>query len=649
MRLPNRTGFSGGVAFALLLAASAAVAQDATRIEGWVVLPVAEYRTLRERAYPATRPPEPPPVEAALTRIEYDLTAAGDSAVGQARLTVDVLKDGWVKVPIPAGLLVREARIEGRPISLVEDARGKPGAAPYILLSKSGRQIVVLEIVAPLAARGGIESLSLPPSQAPVQRTTLALPAPEIDLSVTGGLVAERTQTGQSGQRSASVRFVVFGRAGERLGLSWGRRRTVPVNQPLRIRSRTVEVVGLAEEVAQITAEITGDVMQGQTDSMEISLPSGLSINEVSGPLVADWRVQRDMLEISLLEPVERTVSVTISAEARLPRKGQVPIPLVRLTGAERETGGVAVEVLGAGEINRQALQGFDPADPADLGDGIASRRSPALVAFRFQPADSQATRAITVNVARYTSQAVLLANVEEARYRTLLTEDGKSLVDVRYAVRNTERSFLTVTLPAGAVFWSASINGRPVRPGRSADGALLLPMLKTRGDDGPVVVLEVVYFERATAWTSGGSMAVRLPSLDLPVSRTGVNLYHSPRYRLTLNAGAGGSFRVQPYEEPQSAALRSLPAESAVIDSRHEELNAKAIAGERGQRKDKDADLNDLVDRFQRATAAGRVAGILPVAMTFPAVGPSLYLVAELTPEGTMPEMQFSLKATGR
>src|SRR5712692_3103841 len=266
------------------LLSGSAFAQDATRIEGWVVLPVAEYRALRERAYPAVRPAEPPPVEAALTRIEYELTVAGDSAVGQARLTVDVLKDGWVKVPIPAGLLVREARIEGRPVSLVEDGQGRPGAAPYILLSRSGRQAIVLDIAAPLVRRNGIESLSLPPSQAPVQRTILTLRAPEVDLNVTGGFVAERVQVGQqaqAGQRAQAgqqapagsraqgdqgVRFVVYGRAGDRLGLAWGRQRSQPVNQTLRMRSRVVEVVALAEDTAQITADLTADVIQGQTE-----------------------------------------------------------------------------------------------------------------------------------------------------------------------------------------------------------------------------------------------------------------------------------------------------------------------------------------------------------------------------------------------
>src|SRR6266446_4338321 len=94
-------------------------AQTAAHSPGWVVLPVDEYRTLHARAYPTEREPEPPPVEATLTRVDYDLRINGDLASGRAGLTVDVLKDGWVRVPIPAGLLVREARLDGKLVSLV--------------------------------------------------------------------------------------------------------------------------------------------------------------------------------------------------------------------------------------------------------------------------------------------------------------------------------------------------------------------------------------------------------------------------------------------------------------------------------------------------------------------------------------------------
>ncbi|MCA1559482.1 MAG: hypothetical protein LC753_11230 [Acidobacteria bacterium] len=106
-------------------------AQQPARPDGWVVIPVDEYRALRLKAFPPDRPPEPPPVDATVTRVEYDLRVNGDSAVGEARLIVDVLKDGWVAVEIPAGLLVRGARLDGRAIPLIE------APSPHVLLSKA--------------------------------------------------------------------------------------------------------------------------------------------------------------------------------------------------------------------------------------------------------------------------------------------------------------------------------------------------------------------------------------------------------------------------------------------------------------------------------------------------------------------------------
>ena len=58
---------------------------------------------------------------------------------------------------------------------------------------------------------------------------------------------------------------------------------------------------------------------------------------------------------------------------------------------------------------------------------------------------------------------------------------DGKTLVEAQYAIRNNQRNFLKVTLPLGAAIWSASLAGKPVRPGQAPDGSLLLPLEKAR------------------------------------------------------------------------------------------------------------------------------------------------------------------------
>jgi hypothetical protein len=252
------------------------------------------------------------------------------------------------------------------------------------------------------------------------------------------------------------------------------------------------------------------------------------------------------------------------------------------------------------------------------------------------------------VNVARYTPQAVLMANVEEARYRVLLSKEGKTLVQAIYAVRNNQRNFLKVTLPAGATLWSASLGGKPVRPGQSPDGALLLPLEKGKaGEDAPAFAVEVVYLSRESAWNEKGQLKLPLPALDLPVSRTGLLLYHPPLFKVTAGAGA---FRAQAYEAPVSAALahdggaiNALPAgsgsgaktENLPIQGRNTTTLLTLNPGQ--------ASNQAALDKFREKSKAGKVSGILPIRVEFLAVGPSLFLVSELTAENQAPNAELN------
>src|SRR5208337_4604282 len=119
-------------------------AQDSTHSPGWVVISVPDYRSLRLKAYPAEREPEPPPVDATLTRVDYDLRVDADLASGRVTLTVDVLKNGWVRIPIPSGLFVREAKLDGKPLSLAPPTSREPNQLSA-LLSHPGRAVISLE------------------------------------------------------------------------------------------------------------------------------------------------------------------------------------------------------------------------------------------------------------------------------------------------------------------------------------------------------------------------------------------------------------------------------------------------------------------------------------------------------------------------
>jgi hypothetical protein len=613
------------IAFTLALSVvSPARAQEPARTDGWVVISVEDYRTLRTKAFPPVVPPDPPPVEAAVTRVEYDLTLQADSVTGTATIVMDVLKDGWVEVVIPPGLLVREARVDGRPVSLVDKPR------PHVLLSKRGRSVLTMQVVLPVSVSAAVESVSIPPASAALVQAALQIPRTGVDLSVANGFIAAAVES------EGRSRWTAHGRSHEPLVFTW-RRRTDDrrAEGPLRLRGSVTQLVALGEDSTQLSATVRVDVVQGAASHVLVAVPSDTAINHVSGPLVADWEVVPGSahLRVAFLEPVARTTAFTVTAELRASKETQVTVPLLRLADAERETGGVAVEVLGAGEILDRRPQALEPADPSDLGEVVAGRESPSLLAFKFKPLTGREPRALTVQVSRYASQAVLVANVDEARYHALLAEDGKTLVRARYAVRNNRRSFLTVALPQDATLWSASVAGRAVRPGRSSEGALLVPLLKERSrDDMPTFVVEIVYVARVAPLSEKGGAQIALPALDLPVSRTGVVLHHPPRFRVTPAAGA---FRLESYVEPFSEVLRTV---AFLRPEAVPEPQAPPPAAQDALKDQAAAKLQDLASEF-RQKEGRRVSGILPVEIPFVAFGPSVFLASELTPE-TRPAM---------
>jgi hypothetical protein len=546
---------------------------------------------------------------------------------------------------VPSGLLVREARLDGKLVSLVPSPAGKGGGHVSALLSHAGRSVLTLEIDVPVSASTGDESISLPSTESGVTRASLQLLRQGIDLRIGGGMLSEKSETG------GTTKWLAYGRGNEALTFTW-RKKTEDhhIELPLRMRGSLTQLTNLGEDLTSIYAEVRLTVVQGAAREARIQIPEKLTVNQVSGAMVADWEMKNGELAVTFLEPVERTASFVINGEARLPRDGIINVPLLRLLHTERDTGGVAVEIAGAGEIKGDKAEGLDDADATDLGEMIASRQSPQLVAFRTRPGDADASRSLSVNVARYEQQAVLMANVEEARYDVLMSADGKELVQARYAIRNNQRNFVKISLPLGASVWSAVLGGRPVRPGQAPDGSLLLPLEKSRGgEDAPAFVVELMYVTKANAWQDKGKEKVTLPALDLPISRTGMVLYYPPTFKVNPDPG---TFRTEEYQAPVSVALSpgeavglggpvNAPSASPKEFDRLEQFGQLQSADE----KEKKDATRALLDTFRAKSLGGKVTGILPVNVDFPAFGPSIYLVSELTSENQFPAAEFSIQ----
>jgi hypothetical protein len=153
------------------------------------------------------------------------------------------------------------------------------------------------------------------------------------------------------------------------------------------------------------------------------------------------------------------------------------------------------------------------------------------------------------------------------------------------------------------------------------------------------------VYLMPMPAWTEQGSVRFPLPAVDLPVSRTGLRLHYSPRFEIEALPGI---FRVEPYQPPWSTAL-TAPAVAESRPAKPVPPNAAAsspgVPPAPASGDDKDAaGARLLVERFRRE-GAKTAAGVIPVHVTVPEIGPAIFAAAELTAESQVPIFEIAYK----
>ena len=131
------------------------------------------------------------------------------------------------------------------------------------------------------------------------------------------------------------------------------------------------------------------------------------------------------------------------------------------------------------------------------------------------------------------------MATIEEARYRPCSPKTANPLSS-RYAIRN-QRNFVKITLPQGATHLSASLAGKPVRPGSAPDGNPLLLRESRAGEDASSS-LEIVYLlPRHILDRQQGRLKLHFPRQTCPSRAPGLSGFF---HRFSVSSEPGSSTR---------------------------------------------------------------------------------------------------------
>jgi Carboxypeptidase regulatory-like domain len=474
-----------------------------------VTLSLAEYNRLIDRATQAAPGPIPPPVAAVLSTAELRVRVDGVTARGAFALAGDVLRPGLNTVKLLSGTTVLGASAAGRPLPLVVDGRAHaailPGPGPFA---------VDLEWGAPLAFRPGRAQFALPVPAAGTAHATIDVPGDQADVHVSPGWITRRS--------TANGRTIVEATLdpGASTEVWWSMRDSAPVAAAREVRTAAdvMTLLTLGESDVRMIALVDLTVVQGETRSLEVTLPAGYELTGVSGNSLETSEVRDGTIVLTLADPALRRHQFLVTLErAHAGGSFELDTGLVAVQGVQRERGEAAIEGTGTLDLSIAERTGMQRVDVRELNASMRSlARSPLLAGFRYQRTPSIAP-GLTLAVARFADAGVLAAAVERAEATTLVTAEGRALTEVKLHVQNRAQPFLRMTLPTGASIASVEVAGQTAKPVLGDDGTrvpLLRPGFRPRG----TYEVSYVYLHAGAPFGKKGEIELSLPRMDIPV-----------------------------------------------------------------------------------------------------------------------------------
>jgi hypothetical protein len=510
-----------------------------------------------------------PPVDAIVHTATLRIAVGDGVLLVEGAVDSEVLINGWTTVPLfatPAAL--RSVTVAGatEPARLTTTPDGGIG----LLLRDVGSQRIDLSYAVAVDPKMGPKSVAVPlPLAASVEVTFLAdarVEDVEADGAVlvrSSGLRVERGDEGVVTQHVFAVRdpqaFVL--RFVARRPLAGGGPTLEPAGPPgtgpegplavvgpmpqeeppRPVRYRAAASVDVAIDPAAVRSVVRIDltIHDAPLEAITIDPLTGwelvkASLEGTDEPLRVETGEPGTVVRFPY--PVEDRAVVTLLLEQTNERKlTTVTAPMISVHGAYRQEGEIGFRLDSTIEGTPGKVDGGGPVDPGEVrlpGEAVAQ------MAFRYH----RVPYVVAMGLRYHEPRAVLTAAVERALLRVAATEDGKTVVDAGYLVRNSRHSYLALTLPRGAEPWGAFIDGRPVQVGQRADRPQVVLIALPRPEASPGVpapfVVEVIYFARRDALDDFSGWLFELPKIDLPIATLDVEAYLPPTQNYTSVEG---------------------------------------------------------------------------------------------------------------
>jgi hypothetical protein len=430
-----------------------------------VFLPYGEFEKLWRAARDKTAPPpeSAPPLPFLISEVENEATVGKDVVGVKARVKIELLADGWQRVPL--GLVdaaITRAMIGDKPARLVFDA-----ATGYaLLISREGKAappaLLELEYAKAYDKAAGRNSVSFQPPRAPVSRWLIHIPESGVKVDISPLIAATQAPAEGGGAARAGEQTTVlaFVGAAPSVQIAWTPKTEGATGLASLATVQAEQEVRIDDGVMRTRTRLAYEISRAALSELLVEVPADQRVINVVDANVRQWSVlpatasapaatapapgsePRQRIAIQLFEPASSTQTVVVELEKFVTDAEQrrLRAPAVAAIGAGRQQGIVVVAVAEGLRCEVVARTGLMQLDAGELPGSLAASRW--LLSYRYAALPFDLTLEIEKVLPRVTADTLVEAVLEPEQ----LTLDVLTI----YTVERAGVFRLEYDLPAG-------------------------------------------------------------------------------------------------------------------------------------------------------------------------------------------------------
>ena len=326
------------------------------------------------------------------------------------------------------------------------------------------------------------------------------------------------------------------------------------------VQVNSLQHVVVGEAQLKTTANLQYQIENTGLKALRVWLPTNAESVQFRGDQVADflpraggvtnamqeWEVKlhRRMIGAYLLQA---TYQVLTTERAR-----EITVRGVEAGGVNLQRGFLTVESAGRLQIETAALPALQPSEWQTVPRALRQDLQAAAANFTFRLVEPSFL--LPVKIQRHEAAKLLAARVNHTTLKSVVSDDGMMLTQVRLDLVPGDKRLLKVTLPKGAKFWFAFVNQNGVAPWiesaasvqlaatnrqRDAGGTLaagdriLIPLEQQSKPDAAIAV--ELFYSSTVGGARGRTLNMNLdgPKFDLPLEDITWQVYLNEKWQV--------------------------------------------------------------------------------------------------------------------